>query len=133
MSVSAISETVWLKDVTKRIHGEKRTLDDFDLPDQLTFQLRRETEALNLNLKRNYDIDPNAEIYVGRKLKDGRSVLLKTQNMKKENSMKLIARPGSWTQDLTNPITFLNKCSQLCLLSPALFIKYYDIICSSKS
>ncbi|KAL3853994.1 hypothetical protein ACJMK2_013278, partial [Sinanodonta woodiana] len=82
---SAISETVWLRDITNIFQGEKRTLGDFDLPDHLTFYLRRGSDALTLNLRRNYDIDPNAKIYVVQKLSNGRSVLTETRSMINEN------------------------------------------------
>ncbi|KAK3576210.1 hypothetical protein CHS0354_002810 [Potamilus streckersoni] len=38
---------------------------------------------LILNLKRNHGIDPNADIYMSRTTKDGRSVLVKTRDLEK--------------------------------------------------
>ncbi|KAK3576268.1 hypothetical protein CHS0354_027712, partial [Potamilus streckersoni] len=79
------SETVWLKDVTTLLQTDKRTLSDDDLPDQLSFILKSKSHTLTLNLKRNYDIDPNADIYTVRKLNDGRSLLEKTDNIENED------------------------------------------------
>ncbi|KAL3892090.1 hypothetical protein ACJMK2_004327 [Sinanodonta woodiana] len=78
-------ETVWLNDVTTRFQTDKRTLGDTDLPHQLTFHLRRESDDLTLNLRRNYDIDPNADIYFVEQLKDGRSILKKENILEKED------------------------------------------------
>ncbi|KAK3576264.1 hypothetical protein CHS0354_027707, partial [Potamilus streckersoni] len=78
------SETVWLKDVTKLLQTNKRTLSDPDLPDQLSFLLKRKLQTLTLNLKRNYEIDPNADIYTVRKLNDDRSLLEKMDNVENE-------------------------------------------------
>ncbi|KAK3576241.1 hypothetical protein CHS0354_027040, partial [Potamilus streckersoni] len=63
--------------------ADKRTFDDLDLPHQLTFDLKRGLDTVTLNLKRNYDVDPNADIYVV-KLKNGRSILAKTNELEKE-------------------------------------------------
>ncbi|KAK3598248.1 hypothetical protein CHS0354_001069, partial [Potamilus streckersoni] len=76
---ASLEETVWLKDVTKDFQTDKRTLNDHELPDGLTFRLKRVTDALTLNLKRNYDINPNANVYLTPTLKDGQSVLFNTQ------------------------------------------------------
>ncbi|KAK3604045.1 hypothetical protein CHS0354_038709 [Potamilus streckersoni] len=78
-------ETVWVRDVSTNFHAEKRALGDLDLPDQLTFELRRGLDDLTLNLKRNYEINPNADIYVVQKLKDGRSFLARTNEIVKED------------------------------------------------
>ncbi|KAL3892111.1 hypothetical protein ACJMK2_004348, partial [Sinanodonta woodiana] len=77
-------ETVWVRDVTEHIEADKRGLGDRDLPDKLTFYLRRGLDDLTLNLMRNYDIDPNAEIYVVQESKNGKSFLVKTNDAEKE-------------------------------------------------
>ncbi|KAK3589758.1 hypothetical protein CHS0354_021085, partial [Potamilus streckersoni] len=77
------SEKVWLKEVTK-FHTDTRTLSDSDLPNLLTFHLRRRSNSITLNLKRNRDIDPNTDIYFVEKLKDGRSFLAKSRDLEKE-------------------------------------------------
>ncbi|KAL3892141.1 hypothetical protein ACJMK2_004378, partial [Sinanodonta woodiana] len=77
-------ETVWVRDMTAEIQGYKRELDEYDLPDQLTFNLRRGLEDLTLKLKRNYEIDPSADIYVVQKIKNGRPVLAKTNDIETE-------------------------------------------------
>ncbi|KAK3598634.1 hypothetical protein CHS0354_037584 [Potamilus streckersoni] len=77
-------ETVWLKDVTTTIQTDKRTLGDPGLPAHLTFHLMRGSDALTLNLKRNYEIDPNADIYVVQSTKDGRSTLSRTRHLRQE-------------------------------------------------
>ncbi|KAK3586769.1 hypothetical protein CHS0354_016944 [Potamilus streckersoni] len=77
-------ETVWLKDVTTTTQTDKRTLSDHGLPAQLTFHLMRGSGVLTLTLKRNYDIDPNADIYAVQRTKDGRSILSKTRNLEQE-------------------------------------------------
>ncbi|KAL3861633.1 hypothetical protein ACJMK2_007658, partial [Sinanodonta woodiana] len=73
------AETVWLRDVTKRLQTDKRGVTDPDLPDQLSFHLKSSTHDLVLNLRRNYQIDPNADIFIVKTLNDGRSVLEKDQ------------------------------------------------------
>ncbi|KAL3865259.1 hypothetical protein ACJMK2_006873 [Sinanodonta woodiana] len=78
-------EIVWMKDVTTRFETEKRTHDNLDLPDELTFHLTSKSNVLNLNLKRNWGIDPNAEVYVVRTMKDGQPQMEKTLDIKKEN------------------------------------------------
>ncbi|KAK3576240.1 hypothetical protein CHS0354_027039 [Potamilus streckersoni] len=83
-SVATGFETVWVRDVTAQFQTDKRALDDLDLPDQLTFDLRLGLDNINLNLKRNYDIDPNADIYVVQKLRNGRSFLAKANVLEKE-------------------------------------------------
>ncbi|KAK3600128.1 hypothetical protein CHS0354_009264 [Potamilus streckersoni] len=77
-------ETVWLKDVTTTIQTDKRTIGDHGLPAQLTFHLMRGSGDMTLTLKRNYDIDPNADIYVVQRTKDGRSILTKIRNLERE-------------------------------------------------
>ncbi|KAK3576232.1 hypothetical protein CHS0354_002835 [Potamilus streckersoni] len=68
---SAGLETVWLKEATSRLKIDKRTLsDNINLPDELTFYLRRGSNGITLNLKRNRDIDPNADVYFVRTRKD---------------------------------------------------------------
>ncbi|KAK3598632.1 hypothetical protein CHS0354_037582 [Potamilus streckersoni] len=77
-------ETVWLKDVTTTIQTDKRTLGDPGLPAHLTFHLMRGSDALTLNLKRNYEIDPNADIYVVQSTKGGQSTLSRTRHLRQE-------------------------------------------------
>ncbi|KAK3586772.1 hypothetical protein CHS0354_016947 [Potamilus streckersoni] len=76
-------ETVWLEDITI-LQSDKRTLGDPGLPAQLTYSLRRKSDFLTLQLERNYEINPNADIYVVRRTKDGRPILTKTKNLEKE-------------------------------------------------
>ncbi|KAL3855268.1 hypothetical protein ACJMK2_014484 [Sinanodonta woodiana] len=79
-------ESVWLKDTTTPLMIDKGTLnDDIDLPNELTFHLKRGSGDLTLNLKKNQDINPNADEYFVRKLKDGQSVLVKIENVEKED------------------------------------------------
>ncbi|KAK3598242.1 hypothetical protein CHS0354_001063 [Potamilus streckersoni] len=83
---SAGLETVWLKEATSRLNIDKRTLgDNIDLPDELTFHLRRGSNGITLHLKRNQDINPKADVYFVRTLKDGQSVMVKTQNLENES------------------------------------------------
>ncbi|KAL3861407.1 hypothetical protein ACJMK2_007442, partial [Sinanodonta woodiana] len=77
-------ETVWLKDVTTRLQKDKRSLDDPDLPEKLSFLLKRNSDTLFLNLKRNY-VDPNADLYTVKNLDDGRSILEKSVGAEKED------------------------------------------------
>ncbi|KAK3579620.1 hypothetical protein CHS0354_003751 [Potamilus streckersoni] len=76
---------VWLKDVTRSLKREKMTHDELDLPDELTFQLTGRSSALTLNLKRNHVIDPNADVYLVRNLKDGQPQLDKILSLEQEN------------------------------------------------
>ncbi|KAK3585048.1 hypothetical protein CHS0354_009898 [Potamilus streckersoni] len=85
-------EILWLKDVTARFQTDKRTLIDVDFPNDLTFHLTRGSESLTLNLKRNHDINPYADVYFARKLKDGQPVLVKSRNYHKEVSFELVAK-----------------------------------------
>ncbi|KAL3855225.1 hypothetical protein ACJMK2_014445 [Sinanodonta woodiana] len=79
-------ESVWLKDTTAPLKIDKGTInDDIDLPNELTFHLKRGSGDLTLNLKKNQDINPNADEYFVRKLKDGQSVLVKIENVEKED------------------------------------------------
>ncbi|KAK3577644.1 hypothetical protein CHS0354_016039 [Potamilus streckersoni] len=78
------SEIVWLKDVTTSFEKDKRTSIDLDLPDELTFYLSRGSNDLTLHLKRNYFIDPNADVYVVQKLENGKHHLEKTENLGNE-------------------------------------------------
>ncbi|KAK3581890.1 hypothetical protein CHS0354_024203 [Potamilus streckersoni] len=75
---STESKIVWVKDVTKSFEINQRTHRDLDLHDALKFRLRYESHLLTLNLKKNYGINPNADIYVVRELKDGQSFLDQT-------------------------------------------------------
>ncbi|KAL3861481.1 hypothetical protein ACJMK2_007514, partial [Sinanodonta woodiana] len=79
------SETVWLKDVTGRFQTEKRTLSYPGLPDQLSFHIKGESHNVILNLERNHEMDPNADIYIVEKLDDGRSHLVKTETLETED------------------------------------------------
>ncbi|KAK3589524.1 hypothetical protein CHS0354_041647 [Potamilus streckersoni] len=67
------------------MHTDKHTLSDPDLPDQLSFHLKLKSHGVNLNLKRNYQIDPNVDVYTVDILKDGLPILKKTHNLKKED------------------------------------------------
>ncbi|KAL3861629.1 hypothetical protein ACJMK2_007654 [Sinanodonta woodiana] len=98
MAATTDAETVWLKDVTTRIQTDKREVNGADLPDQLTFHLKRRNQDLVLNLKRNYHIDPNADIYIVQTLNDGRTILEKSQNLETKQD-KLI-----WTIFITHTI-----------------------------
>ncbi|KAK3598281.1 hypothetical protein CHS0354_019807 [Potamilus streckersoni] len=84
MLMNSGSEIAWLKDVTATFHTQKRIFGDSDLPDNLTFHVRRWSGVLTLNLKRNYEIDPNADIYFVERTKDGRSILSKTTTFESE-------------------------------------------------
>ncbi|KAK3582132.1 hypothetical protein CHS0354_017243 [Potamilus streckersoni] len=95
-------ETVWLKDVTTNSHGITRTVGELHLPNELTFHLRRASDDLTLNLKRNHDIDPNVGVYFSRKLEDGRSVLVKTRDLEKEDV--------AYYQDTSNEAFMTVRC-----------------------
>ncbi|KAK3598629.1 hypothetical protein CHS0354_037579 [Potamilus streckersoni] len=97
-------ETVWVTDVTAQFQADKRALGDIYLPDQLTFDLIRGSDELTLNLKRNYDIDPNTDIYVVQKLKDGRSFLARTNKLEKE--------AVAYYQDIDNEAFMTARCAQ---------------------
>ncbi|KAK3578072.1 hypothetical protein CHS0354_032723 [Potamilus streckersoni] len=75
-------ETVWLKDVTTGFLTDKQTRCDPELPKELTFHLQRGSDILLLSLKRNRPINP--DVYYVRRLKNGRSALLKRRNLGKE-------------------------------------------------
>ncbi|KAL3875189.1 hypothetical protein ACJMK2_038116 [Sinanodonta woodiana] len=79
------SEMVWLTDVTRRLPTVKRDSSDPSLPDNLTFQLRGGSRSLTLNLKRNNEINPNADMYFVRKSNDGQSHLEKALNLENED------------------------------------------------
>ncbi|KAL3892097.1 hypothetical protein ACJMK2_004334 [Sinanodonta woodiana] len=83
-SVPAASETVWLKDVTATIENDKRTFDNPDLPAQLTFHLRRGLDVMTLQLNRNDEINPNADMYLVENTQEGRPILSKTTMLDKE-------------------------------------------------
>ncbi|KAL3891939.1 hypothetical protein ACJMK2_004181, partial [Sinanodonta woodiana] len=78
-------ETVWLKEVATRFHSVKRTLGNPDLPDHFTFQLRRGSDNFALHLRRNYDINPNADIYVLKQTYDGQSIMKQATNLDRED------------------------------------------------
>ncbi|KAL3861400.1 hypothetical protein ACJMK2_007435, partial [Sinanodonta woodiana] len=80
----ATTETVWLKDVTTRLQRDKRSIGMSDHPEKLTFLLKRNSDTLTLNLKRNDNVDPNADLYTVRNLDDGRSIVEKTVDAEKE-------------------------------------------------
>ncbi|KAK3608759.1 hypothetical protein CHS0354_010462 [Potamilus streckersoni] len=80
------SEIVWLKDVNAKFQTQKRIFGDPDLPDHLTFHVMRGSGVLTLKLKRNYEIDPNADIYLVERTKDGRSKLSKATTLEREVS-----------------------------------------------
>ncbi|KAL3891936.1 hypothetical protein ACJMK2_004178 [Sinanodonta woodiana] len=82
-SAPAVSEMVWLKDVTNRDQANTRSFEDNQLPDQLTFHLKRRSGDLTLTLKKNYDIDPNADIYVVQDIKNGQPRVTKTNILEK--------------------------------------------------
>ncbi|KAL3856366.1 hypothetical protein ACJMK2_011134 [Sinanodonta woodiana] len=96
------SEIVWLKDVSQIIQTDERTLLDPDLPDDLSFHLRRGSQFVQLNLKRNHDIDPNADIYVVRKLYDGRYYQEKSLDLEKEDL--------AYYQDINNGAFMTVRC-----------------------
>ncbi|KAL3892144.1 hypothetical protein ACJMK2_004381, partial [Sinanodonta woodiana] len=102
-SVATGLETVWVRDMTAEIQGYKRELDDYDLPDQLTFNLRRGLNDLTLKLKRNYEINPNADIYVVQKLKNGRPFLAKSNDIETE--------AVSYYQDVENMAFVTVRCA----------------------
>ncbi|KAL3890599.1 hypothetical protein ACJMK2_002881 [Sinanodonta woodiana] len=77
-------ESVWINDQSDRILTPKRVFVDPDLPDELTFRIRRKSGDLMLTLKRNYDIDPNADIYFVKKVKDGRFIKSKSTPLERE-------------------------------------------------
>ncbi|KAL3865280.1 hypothetical protein ACJMK2_006893 [Sinanodonta woodiana] len=95
-------ETVWLKDVTTSFRTGKRTHDNLDLPDELTFHLTSKSNVLNLNLKRNRAIDPNAEVYIVRTMEDGEPLLDKMLSLEKENL--------AYYQDRNNGAFLTVKC-----------------------
>ncbi|KAK3576696.1 hypothetical protein CHS0354_024305 [Potamilus streckersoni] len=78
------SDIVWLKDVTTNFQTDKRKFDNLDFAEVLTFHLSHVLKRLTLNLKKNHEIDPNAKIYVVRKLNDDRFYLEKTPDLGKE-------------------------------------------------
>ncbi|KAK3600760.1 hypothetical protein CHS0354_017053 [Potamilus streckersoni] len=96
------SEIVWLKDVTAIFQTQKQIFSDPDLPDHLTFQVKRGSGVLILNLKRNYEIDPNADIYFVERAKDGRSILSKTTMLEREAI--------AYYQDVDNGAYMTVKC-----------------------
>ncbi|KAL3892138.1 hypothetical protein ACJMK2_004375, partial [Sinanodonta woodiana] len=96
-------ETVWVRDMTAETQADKRALDDYDLPDQLTFNLRRGLDDLTLKLKRNYEINPNTDIYVVQKLKNGRSFVAKTNAIEKE--------AAAYYQDIGNMAFMTVRCA----------------------
>ncbi|KAL3891938.1 hypothetical protein ACJMK2_004180 [Sinanodonta woodiana] len=101
-SVPAASETVWLKDVTATIENDKRTFDNPDLPAQLTFHLRRGLDVLTLQLNRNDEINPNADMYLVENTQEGRPILSKTTMLDKEDV--------AYYQDMDNGAYMTVRC-----------------------
>ncbi|KAK3598288.1 hypothetical protein CHS0354_019814 [Potamilus streckersoni] len=66
--------TVFISHVLRHSLAERRYC---NIPDAET-DIRRGSGVLNLMLKRNYEIDPNADIYLVERAKDDRSILSKT-------------------------------------------------------
>ncbi|KAL3861643.1 hypothetical protein ACJMK2_007668, partial [Sinanodonta woodiana] len=84
MAAATDAETVWLRDVTTQLQTDEREDTGSNLPDQLSFHLKSSTQDIVLNLKRNYQMDPNTDIYVVQKFEDGQPLLEKTQNSENE-------------------------------------------------
>ncbi|KAL3856272.1 hypothetical protein ACJMK2_011046, partial [Sinanodonta woodiana] len=84
-SATTSPETVWLRDVTSELQTDKRILGDLDLPDELTFIFSRGSKSLNINLRRNYEIDPNVDVYVVQKSTIGRVHVTKSGNLEHED------------------------------------------------
>ena len=78
-------ETVWVKDAS-----EKRTLSNIDLPDELAVHLTltRRSETVNLNLRRNHDINPNAGVYFAQKFQNGKFGLVQSHDIETEVSFQ---------------------------------------------
>ncbi|KAK3584061.1 hypothetical protein CHS0354_032415 [Potamilus streckersoni] len=81
---------LWLKDVTTTSQTAKRSLSEIDLPNELTFHLKRGSKDVTLNLRRNHVINPNADFYFARKLKNGQSALVKSRNLEKKKTLLLV-------------------------------------------
>ncbi|KAK3608763.1 hypothetical protein CHS0354_010466 [Potamilus streckersoni] len=96
MAAISGSEIVWLKDLTAIFQTQKRIFGNTDLPDQLVFHVRRGSGVLTLNLKRNYEIDPNADMYLVERTKDGRSILSKATTLERK---KYVAHSSSITYE----------------------------------
>ncbi|KAL3861647.1 hypothetical protein ACJMK2_007672 [Sinanodonta woodiana] len=96
------AETVWLRDVTTRLQTDEREDTGSNLPDQLSFHLKSNTHDIALNLKRNYQIDPNTNIYVVQKFEDGQPLLEKTQNSENEDV--------AYYQDMNNGAFMTARC-----------------------
>ncbi|KAL3836835.1 hypothetical protein ACJMK2_022248, partial [Sinanodonta woodiana] len=73
-----------------------------DLPDELTFHLTRRSETLNLNLRRNYDINPNADVYFAQTLKNGKFGLVPSSDIETENL--------AYYQDIENGAFMTVRC-----------------------
>ncbi|KAK3576242.1 hypothetical protein CHS0354_027041, partial [Potamilus streckersoni] len=97
-------EMVWVRDVTAHYQANKRGLSAFDFPNQLTFHLKRGLDDVTLNLNRNYAIDPNADVYVVQNLKDGRSLLARTNKLEEEAI--------AYYQDIENGAYMTVRCVQ---------------------
>ncbi|KAL3892121.1 hypothetical protein ACJMK2_004358, partial [Sinanodonta woodiana] len=97
-------EIVWVRDVTEPIEADKRGLGDHELPNQLTFSLSRGLDDWTLHLVRNYDIDPNADVYVVQKLKNGQSILARTNDKEIEDV--------AYYQDIWNMAFMTVRCAE---------------------
>ncbi|KAL3866926.1 hypothetical protein ACJMK2_044173, partial [Sinanodonta woodiana] len=95
-------EMVWVTDATERFQTDKRTLGELDLPNELTFHLKRGTDALTLNLMRNHAINPNADVYFAHKLQDGKPYFLKSENAVKSDV--------AYYQDIENGAYMTVRC-----------------------
>ncbi|KAL3866927.1 hypothetical protein ACJMK2_044174 [Sinanodonta woodiana] len=95
-------EMVWVKDATASFQTDKRTLGELDLPNELTFHLKRGTDALTLNLMKNHAINPNADVYFAHKLQDGKSYFVKSENAIKSDV--------AYYQDIANGAYMTVRC-----------------------
>ncbi|KAL3861646.1 hypothetical protein ACJMK2_007671, partial [Sinanodonta woodiana] len=102
MAAATDAETVWLRDVTTQLQTDEREDTGSNLPDQLSFHLKSSTQDIVLNLKRNYQMDPNTDIYVVQKFEDGQPLLEKTQNSENEDV--------AYYQDMTNGAFMTARC-----------------------
>ncbi|KAL3853998.1 hypothetical protein ACJMK2_013282, partial [Sinanodonta woodiana] len=101
-SASASSETIWVKEVSTRFQTDKRIFSDVDLPDHLTIRLSRGSDRYTLHLERNYDINPNSDMYFVKKDKNGRLRFVKSQDVKNENV--------AYYQDRENGASMIVRC-----------------------
>ncbi|KAK3600759.1 hypothetical protein CHS0354_017052 [Potamilus streckersoni] len=96
--------------MTATFQTQKRIFGDPDLPDHLTFHVRRSSGVLTLDLTRNYEIDPNADIYFVERSIEGRSILSKTTTLETE--------AVAYYQDVDNgaymTVRCINSLNQQC-------------------